>query len=341
VGLLVLVGSTAAVSLSLLPRTRADGPSTGGKPDRQSVAVAYVDVEGGVRSLYPTQAGRIVSLPKSEGQSAKKGEVLLKIDDSLARALLKEAKSDLKAAKEKLAEARKLGPQHQQKIAIQQRAIEAARKDLAAAEAKAREVERWYKSDLGGTAEGVEAAKSLAAKAKEGVMAEQEKLALLKMVDPEAAVRLAQTDVEHKNEVVKKAQLAVDECEVKAPCDGKILRCFVNEGEVFSLSSQRPAIQFAPAGGLIVRAEVEQEFATQIKKGQSATIEDDVATNSAKWYGQVTQISDWYTQRRAVLMEPLQFNDMRTLEVIIKVKSGPSEQPLRIGQKERVRVQPG
>ena len=46
------------------------------------------------------------------------------------------------------------------------------------------------------------------------------------------------------------------------------------------------------------------------------------------------RISDWYSQRRSVLLEPLQFNDVRTLECIISID--PGQPPLRIGQRVRI-----
>ena len=54
----------------------------------------------------------------------------------------------------------------------------------------------------------------------------------------------------------------------------------------------------------------------------------------SEWRGTVTHVSDWYTQRRSTLLEPMQFNDVRTLEVIIRPEKG--KDPLRIGQRVRV-----
>jgi hypothetical protein len=45
-------------------------------------------------------------------------------------------------------------------------------------------------------------------------------------------------------------------------------------------------------------------------------------------------ISDWYTHRRSIVQEPLQFNDVRTLECIIQID--PHAQMPKIGQRVRV-----
>jgi hypothetical protein len=64
-------------------------------------------------------------------------------------------------------------------------------------------------------------------------------------------------------------------------------------------------------------------------------IRDD-SNAPAVWRGRVTSLSDWYTQRRSILQEPLQLNDVRTLECLIAVD--PDQAPLRIGQRVRVLI---
>jgi multidrug resistance efflux pump len=123
---------------------------------------------------------------------------------------------------------------------------------------------------------------------------------------------------------------------LRAPCDGKILRIFVSAGEVLGAQPKAPAIQFAPIGVRIVRAEIEQEFAARVQVGQKALIQDDASVSST-WHGKVLRISDWYTHRRSILQEPLQFNDVRTVECIIQLD--PGQTGLRIGQRVRVKIE--
>jgi hypothetical protein len=95
-------------------------------------------------------------------------------------------------------------------------------------------------------------------------------------------------------------------------------------------------VLFCPSLPFIVRAEVEQEFAGRVAVGQKALIQDD-ATGGGSWTGQVKSISGWYSHRRSMLLEPLQFNDVRTLECIITLDAG--QAPLRIGQRVRVTLE--
>ena len=106
-------------------------------------------------------------------------------------------------------------------------------------------------------------------------------------------------------------------------------------GEALGSNPQRPAMEFAPEGQRIVRAEVEQEFASRIRAGMKAKIYDYDASNEHVWKGEVVRVSDWISKRRSQVYEPLQFNDVRTLEAIIKLDDDP-QYPLRIGQRVRV-----
>jgi hypothetical protein len=58
--------------------------------------------------------------------------------------------------------------------------------------------------------------------------------------------------------------------------------------------------------------------------------------------GKVLSVSNWYSPRRSMVMEPLQYNDIRTLECLIEVDASPANQNpenmLRIGQRVRVEL---
>lgn len=334
-GLASLATSVVLVAITFGPYSAGDTSTPAPESsDRRAVAVAYVDVEGGVRPLFPAAPGRVTDAPVPEGKEVEEGAVLLRIDDSLAKAKLRGAKLELRLAQEKLVQARKLVPQHQKVIEMQEGGVAAAKKNLASMVALASKAKRLFENNVGGSREDIDAANNKVEEANELIRGAQARLDRDKMLDPHSAVRLAETDVEAKKEAVEAAQLQVDQCRITAPCKGVVLRRLVNVGEVLGQTRNRPAIEFCPSGDRIVRAEVEQEFAGRLRLGQVVRISDDI-TGSGDWPGEVSRISDWFTQRRAVLLEPMQYNDIRTLEVIIRLKSDPKN-ALRINQRVRV-----
>ncbi len=336
---LLLLGFSAVGAWMLLhsPARAQDNGTATVRLDHRAVATAFVDVEGGVINLYPVRQGRIVELPVKEDQEVEKGTPLLKIDDELPRIQLREAGLALEAAKKRKELAQTKAEQHDRQIEAQGAAVEAARSKVAAAKARADQARRYYRERLGGSVEDVKAAEKLVEEAQAGVKAEQAKLEVLRALKPRVAVDLADIEVRARQQDVEKAELGVRECVVRAPVKGKLLRRLVRVGEALGANPRLPALQFCPSEDRIVRAEVEQEFASRVTKGMKAYIQDD-SNGGGEWHGEVVRISDWYSQRRSVTLEPLQFNDVRTLEVIIRVKSDPKA-PLRIGQRMRVTLE--
>jgi multidrug resistance efflux pump len=293
-------------------------------------------VEPGVTALYPVRPGRVTDVLVHEDDSVKAGTVLFRIDDRPAKFLVRQAQEDVKAAELQLADARKLPEQHALKIAQQQQAVLATQHRLSAARHLLEHSRNLQKRELA-PPEEVEAGADRVKELEAAQAAENAKLRELKLLDPAAQVERAEADVRAKRARLEEAQYALEECAVKAPVDGKVLRLLIGVGDVLSTQPRQPAVQFCPAGPRIVRAEVEQEFANRVEKGQVAQIQDDSSAGPS-WHGKVVRLSDWYTHRRSMLQEPLQFNDVRTLECIVQLDPG---QPTpRVGQRVRVTLGP-
>jgi multidrug resistance efflux pump len=344
VGLLALTASVA-VAVGGAGWSQADkttrtpgepSPSTApARPAGKASCFGYVDVEQGVAPLYPVQPGRVVEVLVKEGAAVDAGAALFRVDDTLAKLHVREAKDALAAAELHLTQAKSGAEQHKEKLSAQHALIEAAKHDVTAAREQRDKARNFYEKNLGGSEQDVKAADAIVHKAEAGVQAREAELGAIKALDPQTAVKLAEQDVDAKHVDLEKAELGLKECTVTAPSKGTVLRLNVSPGEVLGPSPRMPALMFCPDTPRIVRAEVEQEFADHVAVGQSAAIQDD-ATSTGSWTGKVTRLSDWYTHRRSILVEPMQYNDVRTLECIIEL--APGQAPLRIGQRVRVMI---
>jgi multidrug resistance efflux pump len=334
----VLFASSVVIAVVAL-RSHAGTPETAPAeppaPQRalHGVAVGHVDVEPGITPLSPMQPGRVVKIDAKEGETVEAGAVLLTLDDTLAKLQEDEARIAVKAAKVRLEEAQSLESQHAQRIEAQEHLVAAAKEDVKLAKVAHEKAQKRFKNGTGSSREDVESAELVMHKAEAAVKAEEARLAGLRLQKPARAAALAANDLEAKEVELKKATQIVNEHVLRAPCAGAPLRIFANVGEPLGPAAKQPALLFCPTGPRIVRAEVEQEFAGRVSKDQKVRIVDD-ATAGGNWTGKVLRTSDWYTQRRSVLMEPLQFNDVRTLECIITLD--PNQPSLRIGQRVRV-----
>jgi HlyD family secretion protein len=340
-GLVLLLASLIVAGLSL--HSHANHPSTSSTSaatsadDRRWYSLGYVDIEGGVTQVYPLQPGRVKSIEATENESVKAGEALFHLEDTIPAIKLREAEADLQGAQKKMAVAQARVQQIEKQIAAQQQAIAAANVDLDRARVDRDHQKRFQKEGIEGDTATVKNAELVVKKAQAGVQAEQEKLAALEAGKREAEgyVAVAKANIEGKEAQRDEARNAVNECVVRAPVDGVPLRILVNVGQALGSNPRQPAIQFAAQGPLLVRAEVEQEYVSRVRKDQNVLIEDHV-TGQPCATGKVVSLARWYAHRRTASPEMLQMNnDVRTLECIIKIES--TTQEVRIGQRVRVR----
>jgi HlyD family secretion protein len=340
VGLVLLVTAAvlAGTSWAIVSGLGAGTHISSGSPvaDRGIVCFGHVDVEHGVTALAPLAPGRVVEVPVREGEAVTAGAALLRLDDRPAAALVDKARAALTGAEARLLQARTLPEQQRARLAQQEDGVAVARFRLAAArEMLARKRDLAKAQQL--SEREVAAAADQVEELKAAQRAEEARLAELAARDPALEVRAADADVAAAHASLHEAQHALDECTLRAPVDGTVLRVLVGPGDVLDGRPGRSVIVFCAAGPRFIRAEVEHEFARYVRPGQPALLEDDVSGGPI-WRGKVKLVSDWYTRRRSVMNEPMQANDVRTVECLVEPDAGAP--PLRVGQRLRVVIQP-
>jgi hypothetical protein len=355
-GLALLVGTAAGAGWVLNQSHPAEDAvnTANGKDTAGSggiFCIGYVDVEPGVANLYPLQPGRVVWVTE-EGEKVVKGaggvlrrangddNVLLRVDDRLAKAELERAEGSRKDAEDILAKAELAPKLHEEKLKQLKAAVDVVKAEKAAADQQVIVLHRAVENKVG-KVEELEAGKATVKKIQALIEIAESKVK--EATDFRAQLALdksrAKAGLAEKRAQVEKARLGVEECQVRAPSEGEVLRVLVSAGDVLGPNPRAPAIEFCPKSPRVVRAEVQQEWAAKVKKGQDVVIEDD--SNSAlRWNGRVKRLSSWFAHRRSIIQEPFQFNDVRTLECVVEV-TGPAEPALRIGQRMRVRIRQG
>jgi multidrug resistance efflux pump len=345
-----LLGGLAVLLVCCVSATRAfqgasekEGEPGAAEPVRSPgvVCLGYIDLEPGVTSLSPLQPGRVTEVLVHENDRVVAGAVLLRLGDTEPRLRVAEARVALEKARGRLEQARKLPAQHQAQLEQQRQATEAAEQRLAAARSLfARKDKLAATREL--SAEELAAAAHEVQQLEASVRAERARLTELQLADPAADVHQAELDVRALAIRVEQAEHTVAECALKAPRDGTVLRVLAGPGDVFPRTAAlnpeargQAAIQFALEGRRLVRAEVDQEFASRIQAGQTAVVQDD-APSGISWRGRVLRVADWYTQRRNLAYDATQLRDTRTVECLIALDPGQTEP--RLGQRVRVTI---
>ena len=289
-------------------------------------------LEHGVVSLSPLQPGRVVEVMVAENQEVAQGAELLRLDDAAARNKLIEAQVGVELAQLQLNQARKAPEQRAIRIAQQQAARDAMASRVAAARLVRAHEEKLAKSVVVSQSDpSINDEKIRELEALE--RAETKRLEEIESQD--AAIELRRAEIELKAAEARRdqARLALDECRLRAPRPGTVLRILVSPGDVLSGGPAQPAMLFAAAGPQVIRATVEQEFAGRVKEGAPALVRDE-SDPSLTWHGHVRSVAGWYAERRTVLHDPSQFSDVRTLECVIALE--PSQPRLRLGQSVRI-----
>ena len=344
-GIALLVGSIAAAGWVMqYPRPVEAGPNDSLAKERNQagqgvVCLGLVDVESGLIPLGPLQPGSVTEVLCYEGQKVRKGEPLLKVQDEPFVAAIASAETGVKIAQTKVDQAKLLIDKYKQGVKQQEQAVEAAKRDKDKAELALKESRRMKSLNFHQPTDAeIQGYEIQVEKAKAGVTAEEVKLEAIRNARPDAVIREAEHNVDLRKDQLQQAQEALNRCTLRAPQDGTVLRVLATVGTQYSQTSTQPAINFAPAGGLIVRAEVEQEFHNRVTLNAIATINDETIPGQI-WHGKVLRMSEAFLPPRNNFAGPdflSAGNNCRVREVIVSIE--PSENMPKLGQKMRVNI---
>ena len=295
-----------------------------------------VDAPGPMVSLEPAVPGRVAEVLVGEGAAVVKGQDLLRLEDATARARLAQADAAVEAANVEVASAEQEAARLPLQIAAREKLADAMAAQVAAAEATfVQRKEQSKLNPLGPAEEAVYAAQILGLKNQE--QAERKSIDIVKRMDAQLHIRAAKARRKAAEADRAVAQRAVDECLLKAPADGTVLRLNIAPGAVLAPGSPYPPLVFAPAGPLVIRGEVDQEFLSRVAAGQPAECQDENRPDAPLVKGTVTDVAGWVAPKRSLLLEPGEATDVRTVEVRIALDPATSSK-LWIGQRMRVRL---
>lgn len=336
-GGVLLLGSLAAVGWwQFRPR-----PETGPAPslaDLDVVCLGRIDGEPRVRGEEPRIAGRVVDLPVKAGEHVAAGQILLRFDDSAFRLKQEEARAaaDVAAVEVKVAELE--ARLHTGRVETQMGAVAAmadrvrtAQRSLADRKEQLN-FERITPAEYAGFEAEVRQTEHLLA-------VEEAKVIELGKAEPDLKVQAAAARKAAADAALRQAEKAVADCVLKARTGGHVLRIQTAIGETVVPGSPQPPIVFREDGPLVVVGELDQEFLGRVRPGMRATVRDDQRADSPVWPGTVTAIGTWVARKRALVLEPGDLNDVRTVECIVTLD--PPAAGLLVGQRVRVRIAKG
>ncbi|HVJ83195.1 MAG TPA: hypothetical protein VNC50_19170, partial [Planctomycetia bacterium] len=333
------VSTLASIRFPRLPvrlQLSSDGASESGDVDlpdgARVVGFGLVDVEGGPTPLSPASPGVVDAVMVKEGEIVAAGAPLVRLRTGVVEKKIEQARQGVEQARTKLSQARRAPRLYVERIKEQGQAVAGAEAVVEAHRQELDSAERL--SDDAAISDGkirTERQRYKVALAK--LEAERLRLEQLKIEDPNETVQLAEAELAKALAMLGEAEEQLDLHLLRAPEAGKILRVFVARGQVLGGAFNVPAVQFRPDRPVMLRCEIAQEFADRLAVGQRAEVLAD-RLDGKRWNGKVVRVADWIAPRRSLLDEPLERNDVRTLECMVELD--PGQAPLRHGQRMRV-----
>lgn len=203
--------------------------------------------------------GRVTRIPVSEGQSVKRGDILIELEDADERAAVEQARAAIAQAEAKLRQLRELG-------------LPAAQQSLVQAEAQAIQARRQYERSRELKEKGFVSQAALDdAKRNLDVAESQLKAARLQVKSQGPAgseSALAQTALAQAQASLGIAQARQNDTVIRAPVDGVLIGRAVEPGNVVQPGKELMAL--APAGETQIVVQIDEKNLSQLGLGQKA-----------------------------------------------------------------------
>ncbi len=312
---------------------------------------AYVGAE--TAQITPMVAGQVVAIGASETQMVKRGDVLVRLDDSDAQIALASAEADLAKARRQFGQTAATSGALSAQVQAKGAEIVSARAQLASAEAaygKAQvDFNRRQKLAPNGAVSGDELTAATNALASARAALEQARAAVAEAASQRSAAagNLAANqaliqgatsrtapDVLAAEARVRQAQLDVDRTVIRAPIDGVVANRTIQVGQ--RVAAGTTVMRIVPVNSAYVDANFKEGQLTKVKPGQPVRLTSDLYGDDVEYHGRVVGFSGGTGSAFALI--PAQNATGNWIKVVqrlpVRVALDPRElaaHPLRVG----------
>jgi HlyD family secretion protein len=317
-GLIALLVVGGAAGYLAYDKFRPD-PSADAAPPPEinwvAAAPGRVEPRSGEIRLGASLLGRVEEVLVKVDDRVEEGELLIRLDDSEARAKLASAETEAEALREEREKAFASGREDVRKaedaIYSAERAVTGARIELDYAIGAKR-------SGSGSEAAVVDARKRLK-EANERL--ERERIAYVKAQSKAnlPAPSRAESAVSAARAEVRLAEALLDKTRIRAPIAGTVLQLNAKQGEIVSPSPDQPLVIVGDMSAVRVKAEVDEGDVAKIKVGQKAFVRT-VSHPGKDFEGKVASIAPSLGQARIGPRGPRRANDVEVMEVTIDLE---------------------
>jgi HlyD family secretion protein len=318
IGLIALLGLAGVGGYLAFDKFRASNATeTGATVAVNWIAAApgRVEPKSGEIRLGASLLGRVDEVLVKVDDRVEEGELLIRLDDSEARARLASAETQAEASREdnekSFASGREDVRKAEDAIYSAERAVTGARIELDYAVGAKR-------SGSGNEAAVTDARRRLK-EANERL--ERERIAYVKAQSKSniAAPGRAESAVSAARTEVRMAEAMLDKTRIRAPMNGTVLQVNSKEGEIVAPSPEQPLVVMGDMSVVRVKAEVDEGDVAKIKVGQKAYVRS-VSHPGQDFEGKVSRIAPSLGQAKIGPRGPRRANDVEVMEVTIDLQ---------------------
>lgn len=259
------------------------------------------------------QPGRIQAIFVEEGDAVQAGQVVARLDDRAFRAQLDAATARVAAARAHLDLLRRGA--RPEEIAAARADADAARAAAAESETQASRADKLLDAQAVAAAEvdteraraRVTAAQAAAAASRATLVARGARVEEIRAAEADLALATAQLDA---------AQVALDQCALRAPSDGVVLRRRAEVGDLVTAQVPVPVVSIADRDGLELRVEVDEADVGKVVVGQRGWA-TALAFGDRRFAGRITRVTAELGRKTALADDPRTRVDTRVLEVVL------------------------
>lgn len=212
-------------------------------PVREVVGIGKVEPENEITNLAAPVGGVITGVFRQDGDTTRSGEVLLQLDDAIEQARAGRNRAQISTQQAQVAVEKTRIKEISAKLNNKRRQLQESR-NLLSKGAETRDAVADLETEVRGL---------------EGQMEERQ-----------ASVREAELRIGELQQDLRLAETEIAQKKIRSPQNGTILDMQVSTGE--SISQYATYAEFAPAGRIIVRAEVDELFSDKVRPGQQVDI---------------------------------------------------------------------
>ena len=279
--------------------------------------VEPVSEEVRVSSQVP---GKLVSVPLSEGDHVRRGQVIAVISNDEYRARVATAEAQLKLREAELLRIVNGFREQERREALA--AVSEAQAVLENTKFEQNRRQELYRAGVISKSEAERAAREYDV-SKARYDAAREHHAFVDAGAREDDRMRAEAEIAVARGRLLEAKALLDKTEIRSPINGAVLRKHLHTGESISDLLQSPIYTLADASLLRVRVEVDERDIANVRVGQRAWFTAD-AYKEKKFWGRVVRIGQILGKKNVRGDEPTERVDQKVLEALVDLDPGSS-----------------